>query len=205
MSGKRYCNGFGKTVLSDLHVKPRPLEAEVIAPMLDQSARVTGEVASELSLDAGYFDDEVIDVTLARDISLLCPEGQWPVNTKEDGLYHKSAFSYDAATDTYRCPAGQSLILFFRCTGTLRTRAHSVYAASGCMDCKLRANCTKAAQGRRIKRYPEDEQREALRLVMQHRHARRIFSQRKAIECFMFYAALLTEILFNLLAAELSR
>jgi len=38
-----------------------------------------------------------------------------------------------------------------------------------------------AAQGRRIKRYPEDEQREALRLVMQHPQARRIFSQRKAI------------------------
>lgn len=156
-------------------------ETKVIAPMLDQSARVTGAQAEELLLDAGYFDDEVIEATLKRDISLLCPEGQWPAKTKEEGLYHKSAFRYDAHTDTYRCPAGQTLILFSKCEETARTRAQSVYAALSCTDCKLRANCTKAAHGRRIKRYPEDEQREALRLVMQHRLARRIFSQRKAI------------------------
>ena len=45
----------------------------------------------------------------------------------------------------------------------------------------MRANCTQAAQGRGIKRYPEDEPREALRLVMQQPQARRIFNERKAI------------------------
>ena len=56
-----------------------------------------------------------------------------------------------------------------------------MYGASTCGSCHLRAKCTQAAQGRRIKRYPEDAPREALRLVMQHPQARRIFSQRKAI------------------------
>jgi IS5 family transposase len=56
-----------------------------------------------------------------------------------------------------------------------------VYGASTRGDCHPRVKCTKAARGRRIKRYPEDEQREALRLVMQHPQAGRIFSQRKAI------------------------
>lgn len=156
-------------------------ETKVMAPMLDQSARVTGADAKELLLDAGYFDDDVIATTLERDISLLCPEGQWPAMTKEAGQYHKNAFSYDGHTDTYRCPAGQILIRISQCKETPRTRAVSVYATSSCADCPLRANCTKAAQGRRIKRYPEDEQREALRFVMGHRQARRIFSQRKAI------------------------
>jgi hypothetical protein len=149
--------------------------------MLDQSARVTGAKAEEVLLDAGYFDDEVIEATLARDVSLLCPEGQWPAKTREEGLFHKSAFDYHPQTDTYHCPAGQTLILLSKCEQTPRTRAHRVYGATTCGDCHLRANCTKAAQGRRIKRYPEDEQREALRLVMQHPQARRIFSQRKAI------------------------
>lgn len=63
----------------------------------------------------------------------------------------------------------------------MNTREHRVYGAGTCGDCPLRAKCTKAAQGRRIKRYPEDEQREALRVVMQHPQARRVFSQRKAI------------------------
>jgi transposase len=156
-------------------------ETQVIAPMLDQSARVTGAQAEELLLDAGYFDDGVIDATLTRDVSLLCPEGQWPARTREEGLFHKSAFDYHPQTDTYHCPAGQTLILLARSGATPRTREHRVYGATACGDCHLRANCTKSAQGRRIKRYPEDEQREALRLVMQHRQARRIFSQRKAI------------------------
>ena len=156
-------------------------ETQVIAPMLDQSARVTGAKAEEVLLDAGYFDDEVIEATLARDVSLLCPEGQWPAKTREEGLFHKSAFDYHPQTDTYHCPAGQTLILLSKCEQTPRTREHRVYGATTCGDCHLRANCTKAAQGRRIKRYPEDEQREALRLVMQHPQARRIFSQRKAI------------------------
>jgi len=156
-------------------------ETKVIAPMLDQSARVTGAQAEELLLDAGYFDDGVIDATLTRDVRLLCPEGQWPAKTKKEGLFHKSAFGYDPLSDIYRCPAGKTLILLSKCEETPRTREHGVYGAASCGGCHLRANCTKAAQGRRIKRYPEDEQRDALRLVMQHRQARRIFSQRKAI------------------------
>jgi transposase len=156
-------------------------ETQVIAPMLDQSARVTGGQAEELLLDAGYFDDSVIDATLARDISLLCPDGQWPAKTKEDGLFHKSVFGYDPLTDTYCCPAGQILILLSKCAETPSTREHGVYGTTSCEGCHLRVKCTKAVQGRRVKRYPEDEQRDALRLVMQHRQARRIFSQRQAI------------------------
>jgi hypothetical protein len=123
----------------------------------------------------------VIEATPARDVSLLCTEGQWPAKTREAGLFHKSAFYYHPQTDAYHCPAGQTLILLGKCEQTPRTREHRVYGATTGGDCHLRANRTKAAQRRRIKRYPEDEQREALRLVMQHPQARRIFSRHKAI------------------------
>lgn len=156
-------------------------ETKVIAAMLDQSALVTGAQAKELLLDAGYFDDEVIATTLIRDVSLLCPEGQWPAKSKLEGIFHKSAFIYDLLTDTYRCPAGQTMIMLSKSQATEHTRELAIYGAATCDGCHLRSNCTKAANGRRIKRYPEDEQREALRLVMQHRQARKIFSQRKAI------------------------
>src|SRR6516165_5048052 len=53
------------------HALDASSETQVIAPMLDQSARVTGMQAEEVLLDAGYFDDEVIEATLARDVSLL--------------------------------------------------------------------------------------------------------------------------------------
>jgi hypothetical protein len=185
--GRGFAASYKPSVLANedriimAHAPDASSETLMIAPMLDQSARVTGMQAGEVLLDAGYFDDELIEATLARDVSLLCPEGQWPAKTREEGLFHKSAFDYHPQTDTYHCPAGQTLILMSKCEQTPRTREHRVYGATTCGDCRLRANCTKAAQGRRIKRYPEDEQREALRLVMQHPQARRIFSQRKAI------------------------
>jgi hypothetical protein len=133
------------------HALDASSETQMIAPMLDQSARVTGMQAEEVLLDAGYFDDEVIEATLARDVSLLCPEGQWPARPRDEGLFHKSAFDYHPQTDTYHSPAGQTLILLARSAATLRTREHRVYGATTCGDCHLPAKCTKAAQGRRIR------------------------------------------------------
>jgi transposase len=158
-------------------------ETQVLAEMLDQSARVAGAPAQEVLLDAGYFNDAVIQTSLQRDVSLLCPEGKWPAKPRQEGKFSKSEFDYDALADTYRCPAGQTLVFLSRCEGSDKTRAQRLYGSPdrACQGCALRARCTQAAEGRRIKRYPEDEQRDALRQVMRHPQARRIFSQRKAM------------------------
>lgn len=155
-------------------------ETKVIAAMLDQSLRVVGIQPEELLLDAGYFDDGVIAATLERDISLLCPEGQAPGVTKESKVFHKSTFAYDPCSDTYRCPAGQVLILLKTCAATPSKRAHGMYGTSACGDCTMRARCTKTAK-RRIARHPEDVQRDGLRQVMQQPQVRSIFGQRKAM------------------------
>jgi hypothetical protein len=157
-------------------------ETKVIAAMLDQSARVMGAQAEELLLDAGYFENSVIEATLEREVSLLCPEGQWPVQAKKAQVFPKSAFNYDSYADTYCCPAGQTLFLLKQCGKTERSPEHKVYASPSCTNCPLRGQCTKAAQGRQIKRYPqEDERRDALRFVMQQPQIRGIFGQRKAM------------------------
>lgn len=155
-------------------------ETKVVAQMLDQSARVVGEYADEVLFDAGYFDDGVIAATLEREVSLLCPEGQGPGVVKDSKVYHKSSFQYDPCTDTYRCPAGQILILLKTCDATLTKRAHGLYGTTACGDCTSRPSCTKTAK-RRIQRHPEDTQREALRQVMQQEQVRGVFGQRKAM------------------------
>lgn len=155
-------------------------ETKVVAQMLDQSARVVGTHADEVLFDAGYFDDGVIAATLERDISLLCPEGQAPGVTKESKVYHKSSFHYDPSTDTYRCPAGQILILLKTCEAKPKQRAHGLYGTTACGDCASRQHCTKTAK-RRIQRHAEDTQRDALRQVMQQEQVRGIFGQRKAM------------------------
>lgn len=155
-------------------------ETKVIGQMLDQSARVVGAPAQELLLDAGYFDDTVIAATLDRDVSMLCPEGVEPGKPKASKVHHKSEFEYDPYADTYRCPAGQVMILLRRSDGSAQTRPYSLYGTSACGQCAIRAKCTKTAK-REIKRHPEDEQRDALRQVMQQRQIGAVFGQRKAM------------------------
>ena len=155
-------------------------ETKVIASMLDQSARVVGSLPEELLLDAGYFDDGVIAATLERDVSLLCPEGQEPGVSKKSKVFHKSSFHYDAAGDTYRCPAGHIMLLLKVSDGKGKTRAFRSYGTSACGGCALRSQCTKGPK-RKIKRHPEDEQRDALRQVMAQPQVRPVFSQRQAM------------------------
>jgi len=155
-------------------------ETKVLADLLDQSARVTEAQAKELLLDAGYFNDEVIAASLERDVSLLCPDGQAPGIDKQGKVYPKSSFHYDEATDTYRCPAGQTLIFLKRYDATKSKRAHARYGTKACKKCPSRAKCTTSAS-RRIERYPEDDARDALRTVMQQPKAAGIFRQRKAM------------------------
>jgi transposase len=161
----------------DLHASS---ETKVVAAMLDQSTRVVGAPATEVLFDAGYFDDGVIAATLERNISLLCPDGQVPGDAIESKKFHKGSFQYDWTTDTYRCPAGATMILLKTCAATESTRAHGLYGTTACGACTVRASCTKTPK-RRIQRHPEDEQRDALRQVMQQRQVRGVFRQRQAM------------------------
>lgn len=154
-------------------------ETAVVAQMLDQHARISGSQVNEVLLDAGYFDDEVINTTLKRGISLLCPLGK-ETSYQITGKFHKNLFRYDEQTDTYHCPAQQILSRQSSVAASALTREHRVYAAQVCTDCSLRGCCT-TAKVRKIKRYPEDEVRQALSTVMSHPMAQRVFRQRKAM------------------------
>jgi transposase len=153
-------------------------EISVIPGLLDQGQRVTGEEAKELSLDAGYFCNTVIDETLRREISLLCPEGKGLGNERKvkGGVFPKSQFHYLPLEDVYVCPAGERLQ-----PGPKRAKKYTMYRTSACSSCVLKDQCTKAKEGRRIRRLDGDEAKEALRDVMQHRQAQKVFRQRQAM------------------------
>ena len=105
-------------------------ENKVIGAMLDQSERVVGARAQELLLDAGYFEDNVIDETLARDISMLCPEGRTPEQPKAGRFFQKSAFTFDEQSKTYRCPAGQIMIKIGVCQASCRVTHPKIFPFS---------------------------------------------------------------------------
>lgn len=165
-------------------------ETTVIPEMLDQSKRVTGEETQELSLDAGYFCTSVIATTLEREISLLCPEGKGGAPHRNGKVFVKSQFRYIPEEDVYLCPAGERLY-----SSSKKNKKYVMYKTkpSVCASCVLREHCTKDKAGRRIRRYESDETKEALREVMQHPQAQRIFRQRQAMVEPVFSALKLTQ------------
>lgn len=151
-------------------------ENAVIPDLLDQSQRVTGEVAKDLLLDAGYCCDSVIEAALAREINLLCPEGKGAGKPREGTVFPKSQFRYIALEDVYVCPAGEKLR-----PGPQGNKTYKMYRTSACKRCLRRDACTTAKEGRRIRRLDGDEAKEALREVMQHSQAQKEFGQRQAM------------------------
>jgi hypothetical protein len=70
------------------------------------------------------------------------------------GLFGKEQFVYDPETDTYRCPAGQTLIYRF---DTVEKERHIRYYKTGaCGQCALREKCTRNKEGRRITRWIDE-------------------------------------------------
>jgi len=158
-------------------------ETVVVAQMLDQTARITGAQPAEALFDTGYFHDDVIDATLQREVSLLCPappSEQSAGQSPNSGKFHKTQFDYDPNSDTYCCPAGQVLHRIESVAASKATRQFNKYSGACCQTCPLRTRCT-TAQSRSIKRYPQDPSRDALRQVMQQPGAQRAFRQRKAM------------------------
>src|SRR5450432_6563 len=81
------------------------------------------------------------------------------------GIFPDQAFKYDGATNTYRCPAGESLY-----PRRSNPRRHTMeYAARPgvCAPCPLRAQCTRAKLGRTLQRH---EKQAALDLARGQAH-----------------------------------
>jgi transposase len=151
-------------------------ENSLIPDLLEQSQRVTGECAKDLMLDAGYCCNSVIEAALARDINLLCPEGKRAGKPRAGKVFPKSQFRYQSLEDVYVCPAGEYLR-----PGPPGEKTYKMYRTAACKDCLLRAQCTKAKVGRRLRRREGDEAKEALREVMQQPRAQKAYAQRQAM------------------------
>ena len=96
------------------------------------------------------------------------------------GLFTKDDFIYDKATDSYRCPAGETLNFHFE--GTRRSRPQRpvrYYWTSACTRCALRSRCTQDGRRRRINRTPEEPFVEDMRARVAA--APEILRRRKAI------------------------
>ena len=112
-----------------------------LLPMAEAAKQAVGNPASLNAVaDAGYFNGEQVERCEAEGIVPHVPANR-SVNNQGDGkLFDRTAFVYDEKTDTFRCPAHQTLPRkqLHRKDRTVIYEAKAVICAS----CPLKANCT---------------------------------------------------------------
>jgi hypothetical protein len=91
--------------------------------------------------DTGYSNGAQAQACEEHGITPVVPMPQ-PSHTRAAECYPKTMFSYDPESDTYRCPAGETLTRYKR-DHHLQT---DYYATKACAHCPLRANCTRSTR-----------------------------------------------------------
>ncbi|MFK0209180.1 IS1182 family transposase [Agrobacterium sp. NPDC090283] len=127
-------------LIAEQEVCNQVIDLGLLAPTVEAAMKTLGVETIEAVADRGYFKIEDIEACEAAGITAYVPK---PLRgpAVAQGFFPKEAFSYDAAADTYTCPAGQTLRP--RYYGKLRENVKVVYCdRKVCKSCGLRPSCT---------------------------------------------------------------
>ena len=109
--------------------------------MAGQAQQVLGVKELTATADTGYMNGAQAQACEALGITPVVRMAQVS-NTQSAELYPKSLFTYDPATDTYRCPANQTLSRYKRD----RAKQTNYYWSAACVTCARKEHCTKSAR-----------------------------------------------------------
>jgi transposase len=128
-------------------------ESHRLKSLIDNHEKNTEKTVETAVADSKYGSTENYLACKDRDIKAhfkSLEETQKGTGTKK-GIFPKEAFTYNAETDTFTCPAGQTL----KRRKFYKKRQHYEYIASAgtCNSCQLKEQCTKSKSGRTLKRH----------------------------------------------------
>jgi len=127
-----------------------------LLPMAVQGKEALEAETLTVVADAGYSNGEQADACDKAAITAVVPRPK-TVNPKGEAYYSREAFAYEAASDTWTCPAGARLT----CRDTSHTERKKRYSTKACAGCILKPKCTTAANRVIIRDFFED-QRQAM-------------------------------------------
>jgi transposase len=143
-----------REVITATEVTPGEVhESHRLESIVDNHQKNTEITVEAVVADSKYGSIENYLACQDRDIKAhfsSLEQTQQGTGTKK-GIFPKEAFSYNAETDTFTCPAGQTL----KKRRFYKKRQHYEYvaAAGTCNSCQLKKQCTKAKSGRSLKRH----------------------------------------------------
>lgn len=148
-------------------------EGNLLADMIEIHEHTTGSKVETVVADSRYGKMDNFLLCHDRGIRAHVPslEETQRGSGRQKGIFPKEHFSYDPVTDTFTCPAGQSLT---RHMYHKRRRSYEYKASSGaCAHCHLRDRCTRSKNGRTLKRHSRQEALDIMREGAKSREAKR--------------------------------
>jgi hypothetical protein len=152
-----------------------PGDRDWLSPMALQAKDILGGPFDAVA-DVGYYHGVEVKTCLEAGITPYVARPITSANQKL-GLFSKDDFTYDGATDTYQCPAGERLT--FRFDAVEHGRHIRYYATSACKICPLRQRCTRNKGGRRLTRWVDAHLLEAMEQRVRSRPE--VMKQRKQL------------------------
>ena len=123
----------------------------LLHPMAMQGREALQAEQVTVVADTGYANGEQGQLCAADGVTAVVPRPE-TVNPKGEQYFTRDAFTYDAASDTWRCPAGETLT----CRDVSLTEQKKRYTTKACGGCALKPRCTKAAQRTIVRDFYED-------------------------------------------------
>lgn len=131
-------------------------DQQQLHPMAVQGKDAVGADEVTVVADTGYSNGEHGALCEQEGITAVVPRAE-TVNPTGAQYFSRDQFAYDAESDSWRCPAGETLSLF----KTSHTQQKKEYTTQACSTCPLKAQCTKAARRVIVRGFHEDA-REAM-------------------------------------------
>ena len=126
-------------------------DQQQLHPMAVQGKAAVAADTVTVVADAGYSNGEQGARCEQDGITPIVPRAK-TVNPKGEQYFSRDQFSYDRESDSWRCPAGETLSLY----KTSRTQQKKEYTSKACRTCPLRPQCTKATQRVIVRDFCED-------------------------------------------------
>lgn len=131
-------------------------DLQQLHPMAVQGKEAVGVDEVTVVADIGYSNGEHGTRCEQDKITAIVPRPE-TVNPKGAEYFSRDRFSYDRESDSWRCPAGETLSLY----KTSRTKQKKEYTSRMCGTCALKTQCTDRAR-RVIVRHSYEDAREAM-------------------------------------------
>lgn len=148
-------------------------DGDLLKEMIEAHENNTQKSVDTVAADTKYgkIDNFLLCHDIGKKAHIPSLEGTHRGSGRQKGIFPKEAFIYNTQNDTFICPAGQTLgkRMYHK------KRKHYEYKASSkvCAKCDLRAKCTRAKDGRSVKRHIRQDELDAAVKLSKSKQAKR--------------------------------